>query len=67
MESFKRLMEQYHADYGLNLMNKKTGRKTRANFQNVLRTRTIDLSLTPVEPVTRQINTRSINFKVECK
>ncbi|CAF4550151.1 unnamed protein product [Rotaria sp. Silwood2] len=45
----------------------KTGRKTRANFQNVMRNRNIDLSLTPVEPVTRQINTRSTNFKVERK
>ena len=45
----------------------KTGRKTRANFQNVMRNRNIDLNLTPVEPVTRQINTRSTNFKVERK
>ncbi|CAF1226978.1 unnamed protein product [Rotaria sp. Silwood1] len=45
----------------------KTGRKTRANFQNVMRNRNIDLSLTPIEPVTRQINTRSTNFKVERK
>ncbi|CAF0843236.1 unnamed protein product [Adineta ricciae] len=45
----------------------KTGRKARANFQSVMRYRNIDLSLTPVEPVTRQINTRSTNFKVERK
>ncbi|CAF1312801.1 unnamed protein product [Rotaria sp. Silwood1] len=45
----------------------KAGRKTRANFQNVMRNRNIDLSLTPVEPVTWQINTRSTNFKVERK
>ncbi|CAF4966418.1 unnamed protein product [Rotaria sp. Silwood1] len=45
----------------------KTGRKTRANFQNVMQNRNIDLSLTPIEPVTRQINTRSTNFKVERK
>ncbi|CAF1352277.1 unnamed protein product [Rotaria sp. Silwood1] len=45
----------------------KTGRKTRANFQNVMRNRNIDPSLTPIEPVTRQINTRSTNFKVERK
>jgi len=45
----------------------KTGRKARANFHNVMRNRNIDLSLTPVEPVTRQINTRSTNFKVERK
>ena len=32
-----------------------------------MRNRNIDLSLTPVEPVTRQINTRSTNFKVERK
>ncbi|CAF3949464.1 unnamed protein product, partial [Rotaria sordida] len=46
---------------------KKTGRKARANFHNVMRNRNIDLSLTPIEPVTRQINTRSTNFKVERK
>ncbi|CAF1454283.1 unnamed protein product [Rotaria sordida] len=45
----------------------KTGRKTRANFQNVMRNRNIDLSLTPIEPVIRQINTKSTNFKVERK
>ncbi|CAF1291957.1 unnamed protein product [Rotaria sordida] len=45
----------------------KTGRKARANFHNVMRNRNIDLSLTPIEPVTRQINTRSTNFKVERK
>ena len=45
----------------------KTGRKARANFHNVMRTRNIDLSLTPIEPVTRQINTRSASFKVERK
>jgi len=45
----------------------KTGRKARANFHNVMRNRNINLSLTPVEPVTRQINTRSTNFKVERK
>ncbi|CAF4003587.1 unnamed protein product [Adineta steineri] len=45
----------------------KTGRKARANFHNVMRNRNIDLSLTPVEPVVRQINTRSTNFKVERK
>ncbi|CAF4769342.1 unnamed protein product, partial [Rotaria sp. Silwood2] len=32
-----------------------------------MRNRNIDLSLTPVEPVTRQINTRSTNFEVERK
>ena len=32
-----------------------------------MRTRNIDPSLTPIEPVTRQINTRSTNFKVERK
>ncbi|CAM4966410.1 unnamed protein product [Rotaria socialis] len=32
-----------------------------------MRNRDIDLSLTPIEPVTRQINTRSTNFKVERK
>ncbi|CAF1095355.1 unnamed protein product [Rotaria sp. Silwood1] len=46
---------------------KKTGRKARANFHNVMRNRNIDLSLTPIEPVTRQVNTRSTNFKVERK
>ncbi|CAF1163397.1 unnamed protein product [Rotaria sordida] len=45
----------------------KIGRKTIANFQNVMRNRNIDLSLTPIEPVTRQINTKSTNFKVERK
>ncbi|CAF3578362.1 unnamed protein product [Rotaria sp. Silwood1] len=45
----------------------KTGRKARVNFQNVMRNRNIDLSLTPIEPVTRQINTKSTNFKVERK
>ncbi|CAF1307832.1 unnamed protein product [Rotaria sordida] len=45
----------------------KTGRKARANFHNVMRNRNIDPSLTPIEPVTRQINTRSTNFKVERK
>ncbi|CAF4175172.1 unnamed protein product, partial [Rotaria sordida] len=45
----------------------KAGRKSRANFHNVMRNRNIDLSLTPIEPVTRQINTRSTNFKVERK
>ncbi|CAF4698830.1 unnamed protein product, partial [Rotaria sp. Silwood2] len=45
----------------------KTGRKARANFHNVMQNRNIDLSLTPIEPVTRQINTRSTNFKVERK
>ena len=45
----------------------KTGRKARANFYNVMRNRDIDLSLTPIEPVTRQINTKSTNFKVERK
>ena len=45
----------------------KTGRKARANFHNVMRNRNIDLSLTPIEPVTRQINTKSTNFKVERK
>ena len=45
----------------------KTGRKTRANLHNVMRNRNIDLSLTPIEPVTRQINTRSTSFKVERK
>jgi hypothetical protein len=47
--------------------DEKTGRKSRANFHNVMRNRNIDLSLTPIEPVTRQINTRSTNFKVERK
>ncbi|CAF3612463.1 unnamed protein product [Rotaria sp. Silwood1] len=32
-----------------------------------MRNRNIDLSLTPIEPVTRQINTKSTNFKVERK
>ncbi len=45
----------------------KTGKKARANFQNVMRNRNIDLSFTPIEPVTRQINTRSTNIKVERK
>ena len=45
----------------------KTGRKARANFHNVMRNRNIDPSLTPIEPVTRQINTRSTNFIVEQK
>ncbi|KAF9758259.1 ATP-dependent DNA helicase PIF1, partial [Nosema granulosis] len=45
----------------------KTGRKARANFHNVMRNRNMDPSLTPIEPVTRQINTRSTNFKVERK
>ena len=45
----------------------KTGRKARANFHNVIRNRNIDPTLTPVEPVTRQINTKSTNFKVERK
>jgi hypothetical protein len=36
----------------------KTGRKARANFYNVMRNKNIDSSLTPIEPVTRQINTR---------
>ena len=45
----------------------KTGRKARANFHNVMRSRNIDPSFTPVEPITRQINTRSTNFKVERK
>ncbi|CAF1543156.1 unnamed protein product, partial [Adineta ricciae] len=45
----------------------KTGRKARANFHNVMRNRNIDSSLTPVEPVIRQINTKSTNFKVEPK
>jgi ATP-dependent exoDNAse (exonuclease V) alpha subunit len=45
----------------------KTEKKARANFQNVMQNRNIDLSLTPIEPVTRQINTRSTNFKVERK
>ena len=41
----------------------KTGRKARANFHNVMRNRNIDLSVTPIEPVTRQINTRQINTR----
>ncbi|CAF3797406.1 unnamed protein product [Rotaria sordida] len=45
----------------------KTGRKARANFHNAMRSRNMDPSLTPIEPVTRQINTRSTNFKVERK
>ncbi|CAF1440251.1 unnamed protein product [Adineta ricciae] len=45
----------------------KTGRKARANFHNVMRNRNIDSSLTPIEPVIRQINTKSTNFKVERK
>ncbi|CAF1458321.1 unnamed protein product [Rotaria sp. Silwood1] len=45
----------------------KTGRKARANFHNVMRNRNIDFSLTPIEPVIRQINTKSTNFKVERK
>ncbi|CAF1560346.1 unnamed protein product [Rotaria magnacalcarata] len=45
----------------------KTGRKARANFHNVMLNRNIDSSLTPIEPVIRQINTRSTNFKVERK
>ena len=45
----------------------KTGRKARANFHSVMRNRNIDFSITPIEPVTRQINTRSTNFKVERK
>lgn len=45
----------------------KTGRKARANFHNVMLARSIDSSLTPIESVTRQINTRSTNFKVERK
>ena len=45
----------------------KTGRKARVNFHNVMRNRNIDFSVTPIEPVTRQINTRSTNFKVERK
>ena len=45
----------------------KTGRKARASFQNVMRNRNIDLSLTPIEPIIRQINTRSTSFKVERK
>ena len=45
----------------------KTGTKCRTNFHNVMRHRNIDLSLTSIEPVTRQINTRSTNFKVERK
>ncbi|CAF4426457.1 unnamed protein product, partial [Rotaria sp. Silwood2] len=32
-----------------------------------MRNRNIDLSLTPIEPITRQINTRSTSFKVERK
>ena len=44
-----------------------TGRKARANFHNVMRNKNIDPSLTPIESVTRQINTRSTNFKVERK
>ncbi|CAF1407300.1 unnamed protein product [Rotaria sordida] len=52
---------------GIKFNEEKTGRKTRANFQNVMRNRNIDLSLTPIEPVTRQINTKSTNFKVERK
>ena len=43
----------------------KVGRKSRANFHNVMRNRNIHFSVTPIEPVTRQINTRSTNFKVE--
>ncbi|CAF1284951.1 unnamed protein product [Rotaria magnacalcarata] len=45
----------------------KTGRKARVNFYNVMRNRNIDSSLTPIEPVIRQINTKSTNFKVEWK
>ncbi|CAF4306693.1 unnamed protein product [Rotaria magnacalcarata] len=45
----------------------KTGRKARANFHNVMRNRNIDSSLTPIEPIIRQINTKSTNFKVERK
>ena len=30
-----------------------------------MRNRNIDFSVTPIEPVTRQINTRSTIFKVE--
>ncbi|CAF1490338.1 unnamed protein product, partial [Rotaria sordida] len=45
----------------------KTGRKARANFHNAMRGRNMDPSLTPIEPVIRQINTRSTNFKVERK
>ena len=37
------------------------------NFYNIMRNRNIDLSLTPVEPVIRQINTKSTSFKVERK
>ena len=43
------------------------GRKARANFNNVMRTRSMNLNLTPIEPVTRQTSTRSTNFKVERK
>ncbi|CAF4573886.1 unnamed protein product, partial [Rotaria magnacalcarata] len=45
----------------------KTGRKARVNFHNVMPNRNIDSSLTPIEPVIRQINTKSTNFKVERK
>ncbi|CAM2727504.1 unnamed protein product [Rotaria socialis] len=45
----------------------KNGRKARANFHNVMRNRNIDSSLTPIEPIIRQINTKSTNFKVERK
>ncbi|CAM2707756.1 unnamed protein product [Rotaria socialis] len=45
----------------------KIGRKARVNFHNVMRNRNIDSSLTPIEPVIRQINTKSANFKVERK
>ncbi|CAF4877058.1 unnamed protein product, partial [Rotaria magnacalcarata] len=45
----------------------KTGRKARANFHNVMRNRNIDSSLTPIEPIIRQINTKSTNVKVERK
>ncbi|CAM4982166.1 unnamed protein product, partial [Rotaria socialis] len=38
----------------------KTGRKARANFHNVMRNRNIDSSLTPIEPVIRQINTNRL-------
>ncbi|CAM4844064.1 unnamed protein product [Rotaria magnacalcarata] len=45
----------------------KTGKKTGANFQSVMQNRNIDLTLTPIESIIRQINTRSTNFKVERK